>query len=494
MIRATAMLLALLLPAAALASPYRLPLDGCDQPTGCQPWPLNLCYVTAYMDHAGKDWYCDNRYLYAGHRGSDYGVGGVHGVRPVVAGNDGVVTERNDGCADHNTTCVTTCGGGFGNYVKLQHADGQITIYGHMANGSVAVQLDQSVTCGQLLGKVSSSGCSTGPHLHFEVVDPQYGSDDPYAGGCGGPISYWIDQGAHCGLPGASGCSAVEINDAGFVEETILDDTHFQPGASFTKTWTMRNSGTTTWSRPEGFRWVFDGQEQLGAASPVELAAQETVPPGQQKVWSVAMTAPATAGTYRGYWRMDQTANGRFGDQVWVQIVVDPQAGVDADGDGHASLATGGDDCDDADRQVYPGKPEACDGKDNDCNGAVDDGLTRSCFSPCPGTETCADGDWGECDAPAAGVEACNGRDDDCDGWIDEDAICDEGYECKSGLCLPVETEPLDAGLPPYDAGLPVSQDAGVPGRDAGSAQADSGPALPGSDGGGSSIDRKSVV
>ncbi len=63
---------------------------------------------------------------------------------------------------------------------------------------------------------------------------------------------------------------------------------------------------------------------------------------------------------------------------------------VDADGDGHDSIETGGDDCDDTDATVYPGAPELCDGKDNDCSGGTDgegdtDGDTlRDCEDYCP--------------------------------------------------------------------------------------------------------------
>ena len=49
----------------------------------------------------------------------------------------------------------------------------------------------------------------------------------------------------------------------------------------------------------------------------------------------------------------------------------------DADGDGHARVACGGDDCDDNDPTIYTGAPELCDGKDNDCNNVIDDGAMK---------------------------------------------------------------------------------------------------------------------
>jgi Putative metal-binding motif len=52
-------------------------------------------------------------------------------------------------------------------------------------------------------------------------------------------------------------------------------------------------------------------------------------------------------------------------------------AATDADGDGHLAVACGGDDCDDGDPTVYAGHPEVYDGKDNDCNGFVDDWVAE---------------------------------------------------------------------------------------------------------------------
>ena len=54
-----------------------------------------------------------------------------------------------------------------GNFVRLQHGDGYQTVYGHMS--LIFVSLKQKVTSGMIIGRVGSSGLSTGPHLHFEV-------------------------------------------------------------------------------------------------------------------------------------------------------------------------------------------------------------------------------------------------------------------------------------------------------------------------------------
>ncbi len=58
--------------------------------------------------------------------------------------------------------------GGYGNQVLLAHADGTRTRYAHLSRADVVV--GQAVTAGQRIGAVGSTGVSTGPHLHFEVL------------------------------------------------------------------------------------------------------------------------------------------------------------------------------------------------------------------------------------------------------------------------------------------------------------------------------------
>ena len=56
-----------------------------------------------------------------------------------------------------------------GNYVMIDHGGGIISLYQHGLNGSIKVSSGQSVTKGQSIMSVGSTGYSTGPHLHFEV-------------------------------------------------------------------------------------------------------------------------------------------------------------------------------------------------------------------------------------------------------------------------------------------------------------------------------------
>jgi len=184
----------LLATAPAAAQNYRFPTSSADYPN----W-----YPTAYKDQGGQDWNCGGIY-YNGHNGSDFGGGGFPGMeagRDIVAAADGAVDYVNDGVADDCTSGNCPGGGGFGNYVKLLHADGKATYYGHMRTWSVTVSAGDTVTCGQKIGEMGSSGNSTGPHLHFEPrVDNV--AHDPFDGPCSSPPSYWVDQGAHGSLPG----------------------------------------------------------------------------------------------------------------------------------------------------------------------------------------------------------------------------------------------------------------------------------------------------
>lgn len=100
---------------------------------------------------------------YKNHGGTD--IAASYGSA-IYAADSGRVVSSSDGW-----------NGGWGNYVMIDHGNGMQTLYAHMS--SRAVSVGQTVSRGQTIGYVGSTGMSTGPHLHFEMyvngsrIDPQ---------------------------------------------------------------------------------------------------------------------------------------------------------------------------------------------------------------------------------------------------------------------------------------------------------------------------------
>ena len=90
---------------------------------------------------------------------------------PIYSVSDGIVVDVVSGCGVGSYG--NTCGGGFGNrvYVAYNNGDGHTyyVIYGHMSAIADNLRVGDTVAAGSLIGKVGSSGSSTGPHLHLEV-------------------------------------------------------------------------------------------------------------------------------------------------------------------------------------------------------------------------------------------------------------------------------------------------------------------------------------
>jgi len=142
--------------------------------------------VANYTDHdKGKNSMRDYRgrtgtdaVTYDGHKGLDIEIANFRAMDsgiPVFAALDGVVEDVFDSSPDRNLHCSSDKW----NFVLLQHAGGWKTIYGHLKRDSAKVRPGERVSTGTFLGYVGSSGCSTYPHLHFEVQDCQGRSLDP---------------------------------------------------------------------------------------------------------------------------------------------------------------------------------------------------------------------------------------------------------------------------------------------------------------------------
>jgi Putative metal-binding motif len=185
----------------------------------------------------------------------------------------------------------------------------------------------------------------------------------------------------------------------------------------------------------------------------------------------------------------DDNCNGQIDENVVYQPTCQ-----DRDGDGHgvpgttvkmdcapsAGFGDCGGDCDDTNAAIHPGATEVCDGRDNNCDGTVDEGVRPAC-----GVGWCrryALGCTSVCTPGPPRAEACNSFDDDCDGVIDNgtDAeLCGaSGLTCSNGQCVPA------GSVTHPDAGADARQGGDPGGGAPGDGDAPAGPAINGSHGG----------
>ncbi|NPC81803.1 hypothetical protein HPC49_26740, partial [Pyxidicoccus fallax] len=170
----------------------------------------------------------------------------------------------------------------------------------------------------------------------------------------------------------------------------------------------------------------------------------------------------------------EQTCDGPKVDEAQVDLDLSgtgkkPDASLalailDADGDGYVPTSNGGTDCDDSVQtgaQSYPGAPELCDNRDNNCVGGVDEGVDKKwypdgdgdgfgrneaaieqCNSPGPNYVKVTNGQFdcndSEREVHPGAEEKCNNRDDNCAGGEDESFIGGErgkGASCNNDIC-----------------------------------------------------------
>lgn len=105
---------------------------------------------------------------------------------------------------------------------------------------------------------------------------------------------------------------------------TVPDGTTFAPNTVFDKTWRLKNVGTCTWTT--GYQLMFESGDKMGGPDTAPMPT--TVAPGQTVDVTVRLTAPATAGSYRGYWKFKNASGIPFGigsagtKAWWVDIRV----------------------------------------------------------------------------------------------------------------------------------------------------------------------------
>ncbi len=267
---------------------------------------VDLNSGTGVLDYFG------GAYSYNGHEGTDFTLPHFLAMDTgcdAYAASGGVVTAVHDGEYDRNTAM----GSYPVNYVTIDHGNGWITKYLHLRRNSISVSIGASVTGGQKIAQVGSSGSSTDAHLHFEVrhngavVDPF--KDQLWAA----PIAY--------------AGSSPGILDVGMTD-------HFPSTAEL-----KEGAKKSIFFSPSALcvHWI----HLFDVKTPDVLKWQFYTPAGAlYKSYSYSLTELIRYGWYYAGWTLPGNQKGRWNSKFSINGVVRSQvdffasSGVDSDSDG----------------------------------------------------------------------------------------------------------------------------------------------------------------
>jgi hypothetical protein len=196
---------------------------------------------------------------------------------------------------------------GYGNYVRISHPWGDqryVTWYGHMS--AITVEKGAFVLAGQKIGVAGTTGFSTGIHLHVTLQYIGHGLQNYVVDDVVDPEPYFkLD-------------SIPQFDEAWYMQDvTVPDKTVMQPGQAFTKTWRVRNSGSTTWNG--GYRLAFSKDDQMQGPNDAVLPSTPVLP-GQTTNVSVRLVAPNQTGIRRSTWQLKNRNNQLFPQEIYAEI------------------------------------------------------------------------------------------------------------------------------------------------------------------------------
>ena len=245
--------------------------------------------------------------------------GYIQGSYPALRVNSGDRFQATIGCQYGATSCYTAY------RLDYQIGSGAVKTFWTFREKyeglTYNVNLDLSSLAGQdvkFILVISAYGSPTGDRAlwGYPIISRPGGSITPVPTVTGTPPTATPTKSA---TPVPSACDRAQF----IADVTVPDGTTFQPNVVFSKTWRLKNVGTCTWTN---YSLLFDSGEKMGGPDSALIPA--SVAPGQTVDITISLTAPSTAGTYRGYWKLKNNTGIPFGigtagtKSFWVEIKV----------------------------------------------------------------------------------------------------------------------------------------------------------------------------